>query len=61
MKEIVQTLSPEVQESEIHENLEQIASDVGKMSVLEALAVEAPDDLTPSMTWQSAWSGKDDR
>lgn len=32
----------------------------GKVTVLEALA-EKIDVVSPNMTWQTAWSGRDDK
>lgn len=39
----------------------ELAQEFGKISVLEALAQPAQEDITPSMTWQSVWSNKEDR
>lgn len=60
MAEFAPIISPEEQIPDLQLQ-SVVAEEVGKMSVLEALAEEAPENLTPSMTWQSAWTGKEDR
>lgn len=36
-------------------------TDLGRVTVLEQLAQPATANITPSMTWQSAWTNKEDR
>lgn len=57
MSEITSSTTPEATTKTSPE----ITLEIGKLSVLEALAKPAEDNLTPSMTWQSAWSGREDK
>lgn len=60
MSELISTsLSPEIVDDQLR--VEEIGETIGKISVLEALAQPAQEDISPSMTWQSAWTGKEDR
>lgn len=60
MSEALLTLNPDVEQQDQQVKIK-VGEAAGKISILEALAEPAPEDITPSMSWQSAWSNKEDR
>lgn len=59
MAEVLSTTDLETQDQRV--DLEKVTKDLGKVSVLEALAIPSEEHVTPSMTWQSAWANREDR
>lgn len=56
---ITKVLNPETFDDKLE--IEEIGKNIGKISVLEALAQPSNEDISPSMTWQSTWGNKEDR